>query len=284
MECREAQELLSAYHDDELSVDVRPSVAEHVQSCSDCGRELVVFQSLSGMAKGLDEPEPPTRIWAGIESGLDAAREGTSIVRPAAEQGSLPKKRRLSISILATAATILIATGVAWIVTRTWHGQDHRSELAASFEEYLEHFASSPETAHNVLLAKYGGESVDMAEATRQLGYRPVIAMGLPNGYSLEATYVLKMPCCTCVQSICRRDGGQVFAIFEHDEEQPAWFGDRPKTETECSGCPCSIIQADRVLVASWKANKRQLTVVGARDLEEIADLVDHLGGGNAGA
>jgi len=29
-------------------------------------------------------------------------------------------------------------------------------------------------------------------------------------------------------------------------------------------------------LVVSWKANKRQLTVVGAHDLEEIADLITH--------
>ena len=85
------------------------------------------------------------------------------------------------------------------------------------------------------------------------------------------------MPCCTCVQTICRRDDGQVLAIFEHDKEQPVWFGDRPCVETQCSGCPCSIIQADRALVASWKPNKRRLTIVGARDLEEIAHLVGHL-------
>ena len=278
MECREVQKLLSAYHDDELSVDVRSSIAEHVQSCSDCGRELSIFQSLSGMAKGLDDLEPPTRIWACIEAGLDADREGTSIIRPAAEQGRFPRKWRMSM--LATAATILVATGVVWITTRSWHAPGHHGELSAAFEEFLEHFADSPETAQNVLFAKYGGESVDMAEATRQLGYRPAVAMGLPNGYSLEATYVLKMPCCTCVQSICRRDDGQVFAIFEHDEEQPAWFGDRPKTETECSGCSCSIARAGRGLIASWKANKRQLTVVGASDLEEIADLMGHFQGG----
>ena len=281
MDCQQVQKLLSAYYDDELSVDVRSSVAEHVQSCSGCGRELGVFQSLSGMAKGLDDPQPPARIWAGIEAGLDAEREGTSVVRPAAEQGRSSRKWRMVL--LAAAATILVATGVAWIATHSWHAPDHYGELAAVFEEYLEHFARNPETAQNVLLARYGGESVDMAEATRQLGYRPAVAMGLPKGYSLEATYVLKMPCCTCVQSICRRDDGQVFAIFEHDEEQPEWFGDRPRTETECSGCSCSIAQTDRGLVASWKADNRQFTIVGARDLEEIAELVDHLGGGNAG-
>jgi hypothetical protein len=282
MDCQQVQKLLSAYYDGELSLDVRPSVAEHVRHCPDCGPELVDFQSLSGMVKRLDDPEPPTGIWANIEAGLDAGREGTSSVRPVAEQGPIP--RNWPTGILAAAATILVATGVVWMAARSWKAPGGHGELAATFEEYLEHFAGSPETAQNVLLARYGGESLDMAEATRQLGYRPVVAEGLPPGYSLEATYVLNMPCCTCVQSICRRDDGQVLAIFEHNEEHPAWFGDRPRTEAVCSGCPCCIAQTDRGLVASWKANKRQLTVVGARDQEEIADLVDHLGGGNAGA
>ena len=281
MKCQEARELLSAYYDDELSVDVRSSVAEHVQNCPDCGRELDVFQSLSGMAKGLDDPQPPARIWASIEAGLDADEGGTSIVRPVQRQGWSPRKWR--ISAIATAATILLATGVVWIATHSWHAPGHHGDFAAAFEEYVENFADSPQTAHNVLLAKFGGESVDMAEATRRLGYQPAVAGGLPDGYSLEATYVLKMACCNCVQSICRRDDGQVFAVFEHGEQRPEWFADQPGTETEYGGCPCSIAPTGRGLVASWKAGKRQLTVVGARDEEEIADLVDHLRGGTPG-
>ena len=129
MDCQQVQKLLSAYYDGELSVDMRSSVAEHVQSCSDCGRELGVFQSLSGMAKGLDDPEPPTHIWAGIEAGLDADREGTSIVRPAAGQGRSPRKWRMRL--LATVATMLVATGVVWIATRSWHAPGHHGELVS---------------------------------------------------------------------------------------------------------------------------------------------------------
>ncbi|MHC4398942.1 MAG: zf-HC2 domain-containing protein [Planctomycetota bacterium] len=282
MECQQVHKLLSAYYDDELSVEERSSVAEHVQSCPNCGAELVVFQSLSGMAKGLDDPEPPTRIWAGIEAGLDADREGAPIVRPAAERERSPKKWRPSL--LATAAVVLIAAGVVWVARTTWHAPGHHGDLAADFGEYLEQFATDPDVAQKVLLAKYNGQAVDLSQAATHLGCRPAVAEGLPERYTLDAVYVLKMPCCTCVQSICRRDDGQVFAIFECDEEHPAWFGDRPRIETQCNGCPCSVIQADRGLVASWKANERQLTVVGARDLEEIGDLVGRLQGGNPDA
>ena len=279
MDCQQVQKLLSAYYDDELSVDVQSSVSEHIRNCSDCGRELAFFQSLSGMAKGLDNPEPPPHIWEGIEAGLDAEMEGTTTVLSADALGR--SQRMWRIGFLATAATILVAAGVAWMATRSWHAPGHHGELATTFEQYLEHFASNPETAQDVLLAKYGGESLDVTEVSRQIGYRPAIARGLPDGYTLEATYVLDMPCCTCVQSICRRDDGQVFAIFEHAEQQPAMFGGRPQTEAECSGCSCNIAKTDRGLLASWKADKRELTVVGARDLEEIGDLIDHLGGGN---
>jgi hypothetical protein len=281
MNCHEARELLSAYHDDELSVDVRSALAEHVQNCSDCGRELTVFQSLSGMAKGLDDPQPPARIWAGIEAGLDADKRGTSTVRPAEKQ--VRSSRKWRISVVATAATILLATGVVWISTYSWNAPSHHGDFAAAFEEFVEHFADSPQTAQNALLAKFGGESVDMAEATKLLGYRPAVARGLPAGYSLEATYVLNMPCCGCVQSICRRDDGKVFAVFEHGEKRPAGSGGRAGTEMKVGDCPCSIAQTGRALVASWKADKRQLAVVGAHDEEEITDLVDHLRGGKTG-
>jgi len=274
MKCHEAQELLSAYHDEELSGEVRTSAAEHIQSCPRCGEELAVFGEISAMAKGLDDPEPPDRIWAGIEAALDADREGAPISRPAAERKWSARKWRLGL--FATAALVLMVTGVVWIASRTLHGPDHHHELAADFGEYLEHFPDNPDRAQEVLLAKYDGQAVDLSEAAGQLGYRPAVAAGLPENYTLDAVYVLNMPCCTCVQTICRRDDGRVFAIFEHDEEQPVRFGDRPRIETQCHGCPCSVIQADRGLVASWKANKRQLTVVGAHDLEEIADLITH--------
>lgn len=170
----------------------------------------------------------------------------------------------------------MIAIGLGWLVTRSWHPSAHHIGLAADFEDYFEHFAENPATAQNVLLAKYEGGAVDLVQATRHLGYKPAVAVGLPKRYSLVAMYVLKMPCCTCVQSICRRDDGRVFAIFEHDEEQQIGLGDRPRVETQCKGCPCSVVQADRGLVASWKADKRQFTVVGARDLEDVSDLITH--------
>lgn len=279
MECQEVQKLLSAYYDRELPSELRSSVAGHVHTCSRCEEELAGFGELSAMARGLDDPEPPPQMWENIEAALDAERQGVPPVRPAAERGRFAARRWLSL--LATAATLMITVGVVWIAARAWHGTGHPGEVAAVFDRYIEQFPENPELAQEVLLAKYDGQAVNMSQATKQLGYRPAVGGGLPNGYTLEAVYVLEMPCCRCVQSICRRDDGRLFALFEHDEAQPKWFGDRPRIDTECSGCQCSVVQADRGVVASWKGGNRHFTVVGAHDLEEIADLIAHFQGDN---
>ena len=273
MDCQQTQSHLSEYYDGELPDALRSAVAEHIGSCAGCRAELSVFDRLSSMSRGLADPEPPQGIWAGIESALDADRTSAPMGRSAARSGRTARKWRPGLRV--TAAIVLIVTGVVWFATSRRFLDRHR-ELAADLEQYVEHFTSNPETAQEVLLAKYGGHAVDAAEATRQLGYRPAVATGLPQGYSLESMYVLDLPCCKCLQTVCRRDDGKVVAIFEHDEEQPAWFGDGPRIDTQCTGHPCRVIEADQGVVASWKANKRQLTVVGAGNLEEIADLITH--------
>jgi predicted anti-sigma-YlaC factor YlaD len=274
MKCHEAQELLSAYLDEELSGNKRASVAEHIRNCPRCREEVAFFAEMSAAARGMHDPEPPEWLWAGIQTGLDTDKKRIARRGPSTEREWFPKK--WPVGLLAAAAIVMIATGVVWIAFRTSHAPGHDHELAADFGEYLEHFAANPDRAQEVLLAKYDGQAVDLLHAAARLGYRPAAAEGLPKNYTLDTVYLLQMPCCTCVQTICRRDDGRVFAIFEHDEEQPVWFGDRPRIETQCNGCPCSVIHTDRGLVASWKANKRQLTVVGAKDLDEIADLMAH--------
>ncbi len=85
----------------------------------------------------------------------------------------------------------------------------------------------------------------------------------------------MKMPCCTCVQCLCKRSDGSVIAIFEHDdEEMTEWFGDRPAMAANCSGKRCSLVEVNDRIAASWKRDKRHITVVGIRDVAELTELV----------
>lgn len=273
MDCRQIQDHLSAYHDGELPEALRRSVEDHIERCSDCQAELTVFDRMSGISRGLADPEPPEQIWASIEMVLDGDPADATVSAATFRRSAA---KRWPLGLLA-AAVVFLAFGIVWV---TSDAPGHHHDLAADFQQYLDHFADAPETAQNFLLAKYEGEPVDLAQAETLVGYRPAVAAGLPKGYSLEGTYVLKMPCCTCVQTICRRADGRVLAIFEHSEDQAVWCGDRPGNQVECNGQPCMLTKAQNSLLATWKSGKRQLTVVGARDLQEVGDLMAHLQAG----
>lgn len=272
MDCSKAQELLSAYYDGELSPGLRSSVAEHLPVCSQCMEELDIFRELSVMAKRLADPRPPEGLWKRIESELDAQAASTTVDVYAAPRERPSWKWRVAPFV--TAAVIMTAIGVVWITSRTWHAPDHDRQLAADFGEYLNRFADDPDGAQQVLLTKYQGQAVSLPEAARHLGHRPVVPEELPNRYSLDAVYVLRMPDCICVQSLYRRDDGEVFAVFEHAGREPAWFGDRPRITARFNGHPCDVVQLRDRLAASWKEGSRYFTVVGARDLDEIMLLM----------
>ncbi len=66
-----------------------------------------------------------------------------------------------------------------------------------------------------------------------------------------------------------------MIAIFEHDdEEMTEWFGDRPAMAANCSGKRCSLVEVNDRIAASWKRDKRHITVVGLRDVAELTELV----------
>jgi len=128
-----------------------------------------------------------------------------------------------------------------------------------------------------MLLTKYDGEKVDAAGAAKLVGYRPIVSGGLPEGYSLASTSVLKMPCCTCVKAVCKRSDGSTLVLFEHDDEETAWFGDRRQSMATCGDKDCCLVDLDSSIAATWKQGSRSVTVVGVRDQDEVATLVNWL-------
>lgn len=263
MNCTEAQQLLSAYHDGELSEEVRADVDAHVRECADCAREVESFRKLSTMASELADPHVPESIWSGLESQLGDASPQIAGARSR-------KKLRVVVVLAALAASLLVATFVGYQLWGPHHGGQH---MAAKLDQYVDLFRQNPEEAQHLLMTAYPASAVDLSDASDKLGYRPAVAAGLPAGYSIDATYVVQMPCCTCLQTICRRDNGEVIAIFEHDVDQKMWFGDRPRTATTCQGKACDLIDVDGQLVATWEAGQRHLTFIGVEDEAELEVL-----------
>ena len=270
MNCSEIQERLSEYHDSELPPNEAAQFASHVADCSSCAEELASFEQLSGLSRRLTDPPVPAQLWDELQSKLDASLETktiTSRILPA----FIPSRR------LVLAASILVMVGMGVLTYLTSPSQhDH---LAMNFSHYLEEFDENPDSAQQVLLAKYNGRPITLEEATNVLGYEPLAAKGLPPGCSLDKAYLLDMPCCTCAQVVCKNEAGHSIAIFEHDIEQPIWFGDNPSVECLCHDNPTNVVQVGDRLAATWREGQRHVTIIGAIDLDEVTEFVAHFSG-----
>ena len=278
MNCSKVQDLLSDYYDAEVSDDVRSEVAKHLSECSVCADRLAGFEKLSTVVGDWMTPLPPARVWAQIERGLDrhADENVASLPLPNETSRLRPVQSHFSVARLLTlAATVLVAAGIWWMGHRVWSGHGQQDEMTAVFGRYLDEFRHDPSAAQQFLLTKYDGQPVDAQQAAQRVGYRPTIAGGLPDGYAVESTYAMKMPCCNCVKCLCLRKDGSNIAIFEHDDRETThWFGDRPVVSAKCGGKDCRVVQLDDHIAASWKHDDRHITVVGARDLAELNQIV----------
>lgn len=269
MNCSDVQARLSAYHDSELPKEEAAQVAAHLAQCSSCAAELATFEQLSGLSRKLTDPPVPTYMWEELEVKFREGGERVPILRRFMPIG-VPGVR------LALAATLLIAVGVGVAAYQVWFPAHDHDHLAANFGAFLNEFDDRPDQAQQILLASYEGRPTTLQEAATELGYHPVAAKGLPPGCTLDKAYLLKMPCCTCTEIVCRTEDGNSIAIFEHDVDQPVWFGERPTIKCRCDNVPTSVVQVGDKLAATWKNGKRYITIIGANDLDDVTDFVAH--------
>ena len=272
IDCATALQYLSAFHDGELAPNLRTAVREHLEGCPECSTRLAEIRELSRMAAEMPTPPVPVEIWPQLEKKLATTAPGQR-----ATLVQLIRRRRTWIG-LATAALVVVAISTAAIVWLKTVDDGHQ-HVAVSFGRYLDEFERNPDAAQQVLVSNYEGRAASYDEAAKKVGYQPVTPERLPNGLSRKAVYLLRMPCCTCVQGIYQGADGKKLAVFEHVDDQPVWFGTRPTIHARCNGMPTSLVQVDGRLAASWKRHGRCVTVIGARDVEQVAELVAYLDG-----
>lgn len=266
MRCGEVMDLLSAYYDGELSTDKADSVSVHVGGCAVCAAELETLHKLSDLTARLDQPVPPSRAWPRIAAQLDTSPLPTHPI----VLSSRPKSRK----VLLTIALLLLAS-LSWFASTQWHVHDHH-RLSENFGVFLDSFEKAPHEAQRHLLTSFTGVPVEIPAAIRELKYRPVVADGLPVEYEPHAAYLLNMPCCRCLEACYHRKDGGMVCVFEHDIDQAAWFGERPQSSVVCGCKTTRIVQLDGSVAATWQLGRRHLTVIGARDLDEVTRLVEH--------
>lgn len=269
MDCSDARQFLSAFCDDELAADQRGALADHLAVCSECARVLQEFRSLSAIAKELTHPEPPHQLWEKIQAQQDSSDGRCESSEPARSPWWGGRFLPWGVAI---AAVLLVAIG--WVGYRQRRMDHDHHQFTAVFSQFLQEFQQDPQAAQQSLVARYSGRPVDPKATDQLLGYIPVVASGLPEGYSLTSAHVMKMPCCTCVECLCQRNDGTALAIFEHNDKEQSWFDGRPSRDTVCHGKSCTVIDLEDDLAAVWKQGPRYLTLIGARSQTEINQLV----------
>lgn len=274
MNCSEVLDKLSPLHDGELSAELTESVEQHLRECSACATIRADFGAMSTLARQQPDPEPPEGVWSEIELTLDSeAGKPTTIpstVSPAESQ------RRPQWGRLAVAVALLVTAGVIFVVQRPRH-DGHTEHLAVNFDQFLNEFPKSPERAQQLLHANYPNDLVDVDQVALKVKYRPAIANSLPKGYTLDSVHLVRMPCCLCVEAMCTAPDGTRLAVLEHAIDQPVWFGDRPAEQCNCKGRKARLVHFGDQYAATWKSQKRFLTIIGIRDEDELGQLIEHL-------
>lgn len=276
MNCSEIQQQLSAYHDSELNNEIRAAVAAHVADCQLCSSKLAEYARYSNSIRQLPQPKAPPAVWAGIKAKLHLDSDQTP--GPASHTAIPVGRSWLTPGRLAVAASILVAISIGfWMVPQPESAGSHHAEFAITMDHYLKTLASDPHGAEQFLLGKYHGQTVDPENAIQLVGYRPAVASGLPDQYTLTSTSVIKMPCCTCVKSVCKRKDGSTLVLFEHDDAKAELLGDHPSSMATCGDTECCLVDLDSSIAATWKRGSRWVTAVGVRDQAEIGQLVTWL-------
>lgn len=268
MECFQVQENLSAYFDGELPHDSQKEVAQHLESCAECAGLLNGIRDLAGLAQELPNPQQPNAPWSEIDRLVIAQRNAEP-----SEKSRARGRDIMTRALLGIAAIILVALG--WWVGQTADHHHDDAEFTETFGQFLTKFSIEPDVAQSVLLGKYKSREVRPTDAIRLVGYIPAIATGVPPGYTCQDTYVIQMPCCTCVESICNGQDGNRIALFEHDDDNTAiWFGERLEVAASFAGVRCRVVDLGECIAASWRHNERYLTLIGVRDNQELERFV----------
>lgn len=278
MNCTTTERLISAYCDQELAPDMQSEMGRHLAGCAKCAQAVTDFQRLSRLAAHLPDPTPPADLWPRIERVLDQPAPNllVRVVGPLLASAKAAWQTRPAVRFGVVAATVLaIVAGGVLLSSRGLRETEHH-QAAANFDRYLNRFDRDAHGAQQILLTNYNGRRVDVRDAAALVRYEPVATKQVPVGYEVDNVNVLEMPCCKCVQVIWQREAGGHVAIFEHEKEQPAWFGDRPSIAARCHGKAVRIVEMDQRLAATWASRHRQLTLVGARDIDELLRLVLH--------
>lgn len=271
MNCDWVDENVSVYLDSKLdSVEIQ-RFESHCAQCDACCKLVEQYKVIGVLMRQSEQRVDTESIWEqlAVRLGDQSGVLLTSYSRP----------MNWIYATLATAASLALRWFVVKSSSDFGHsdglGSHQHASLAVDFQEVNRSAQSEPKAAISKLVAKYQGKELATKATTSFLGYEPALFKRVPEGFTRISTHVLNMPCCKCSASICKRTDGISLIVFEHNDEQPVWFGDSPSIETRFAGRTCKIVESAGQLAVSWKSEDRQITLIGAGDIAEVNEWVE---------
>ena len=268
MNCNEVIPLLSPFHDGELPPEKQWAVAEHLATCAECAAKLESIRRISDLVEATPAPEAPATLVTRIERAL---------AEPSSFWAWLPfsPPQQKAVAAVAAMAAVLVVGLTIW---RLASGPAHsHEEMVRDFGEFLAAYEQGEPKAIEILARKYEGSLVDEAAATEALKHATVARPVVLANHRAARRYLLKMPCCNCVQTVYTCNGATSLVLFEHEKEQSEWFAARPLVRAECRGKACCMVQLKGTLAATWPVAGGFVTAVGLRDVDELGNLVEEL-------
>ncbi len=156
----------------------------------------------------------------------------------------------------------------------------HRADVESiDLAAFWKAFQVDPLGVQRDFLVRHAGRVVSLDEAATETGFRPVAASHIPDTVAVESNYLLDLPCCRCIETVCRRDDDTLVVVFQHDDEQPDWFPDCPQVTMRIAGTTCRLIELEDHVAASCRIGESAVTIVGLLDIDELTQWVQALTG-----
>lgn len=237
--CEQHKHQLGHYLDGELAPDVRAELADHLQTCSSCSRELASLRELTAGISDSRDAAVPTGLWASIEHRLD-----TGANRPT--ERAATGFRLLRSKRWALAASLLLVVGVGTFGLSLMNTSAKASTI--DFGVLLDALPLDAQKAFQKFLALYDAQPTSPRDAkTFASSLDFDTPPTLPGGFHLTGVYTLDFGGRPGVAASYERNGDFLATIF-HSPVARESFGSH-------KDYPCVVGKhhGHKVQVGSWK-------------------------------
>lgn len=263
MNCDQVHNLLGRFHDGELGQAEQAVIQAHLQHCPGCAAELAALTHLRGTVESWGAVEPPSDLWNRIAGQLAATGPKHAAAR------KLVRYRKAAVA----AALLLIAVVTGWLA----HRPIPPPNGSVTFQPSVPVVNLGTYLGPEVSVVPRDAQRLSPEETAKRVSFRVLTSPKLPEGYSLNESYLVRIEGCNVVQYKYLR-GADVALLLQYSQGQRVSYGDRPVVAVEqINGKPVQIVQGEGRLAASWKANGTAVCLVGPSNQAELVRLVAYV-------